>query len=90
MFKNRVYPTYDFACPIVDSIEGGKNIYIILFSSLDDSRLSFSFQFINLVTHALRTTEYHDRDEQYYWILDVLGIRLYFHISMILSISITI
>lgn len=47
--KYKVYPMYDFACPIVDSLEG--------------------------VTHALRSSEYHDRNPLYYWVVDAVGVR---------------
>ncbi|KAG0437298.1 putative glutamate--tRNA ligase, cytoplasmic [Dictyocoela muelleri] len=47
--KNRfiLYPTYDFACPIVDYLEQ--------------------------VDMVLRTNEFHDRNDQYFWFLETLN-----------------
>lgn len=47
--RHKIYPTYDFTAPILDSIEG--------------------------VTLTLRTNEYRDRNDQYYWFIDNLGLK---------------
>ncbi|EZF70846.1 glutamate-tRNA ligase, partial [Trichophyton soudanense CBS 452.61] len=47
--KWKLYPTYDFCAPVLDSIEG--------------------------ITYALRTNEYRDRNAQYSWIQQALGLR---------------
>ncbi|KAF7701554.1 putative glutamate--tRNA ligase, cytoplasmic [Cucumispora dikerogammari] len=47
--KFNLYPTYDFAVPLVDHREG--------------------------VTFCLRTTEFHDRNAQYEWILNQFGFK---------------
>lgn len=47
--KYKVYPTYDFTCPILDSLQG--------------------------VTLALRTNEYRDRNQQYYWFIENLKLK---------------
>ncbi|KAM0678435.1 glutamate--tRNA ligase [Binucleata daphniae] len=44
--KYKIYPTYDFCCPVIDSIEN--------------------------VTHTLRTNEYRDRNDQYFWFIKTL------------------
>ena len=47
--KWKIYPTYDFCAPILDSVEG--------------------------ITVALRTNEYRDRNVQYEWMQEALGLR---------------
>ena len=49
-WTKKIFPCYDFACPIVDSWEG--------------------------VTHALRDSNYTDRDLLYTWVCEAAGVRV--------------
>jgi glutamyl-tRNA synthetase len=49
-WTKKIFPCYDFACPLVDSWEG--------------------------VTHALRDSNYTDRDLLYTWVCDAVGVRV--------------
>lgn len=67
--KYKAYPTYDFACPSESSR--------LLFSRVHEV-LAYAPAVVDSlegVTHALRSSEYHDRDEQFYRMLDLLGLR---------------
>lgn len=82
------YPTYDLACPIVDSVEGvthgtsrcsvkylcsSKLSLNIIYAVQNPNTLGSNDQ--NSYPLALRTTEYNDRDAQYQWILKTLELR---------------
>lgn len=65
--KFKVYPTYDFTCPLIDSLE-----VCHLPSHWHHWLTCLNVQG---VTHALRTIEYRDRNEQYEWFCNALSLR---------------
>jgi glutamyl-tRNA synthetase len=73
--KYKAYPLYDFACPIVDSIEGTHIISYLLHYLVDFLYFFLFLPVASGVTHALRSSEYHDRNPLYVWVVESLGLR---------------
>ena len=63
MLLSKVYPTYDFACPIVDSVEG---VTHALRTTEYMDRWKISLYVCN---------QFDNRDAQFNWFIDALGLR---------------
>ncbi|XP_071576761.1 bifunctional glutamate/proline--tRNA ligase-like [Temnothorax nylanderi] len=87
--KYKVYPTYDFACSIVDVFENVTHTLRIMEVHDEDAEFHDAIQTLDIldkedhdrdaqlnnVTHTLRTTEYSDRESVFFWISLTLGLR---------------
>ncbi|XP_071575790.1 bifunctional glutamate/proline--tRNA ligase-like isoform X2 [Temnothorax nylanderi] len=85
--KYKVYPTYDFACPIVDDIENVTHAPSVMeevhVGDAQSQDLIYSIKTLigdhdidsSLNNVTLPTTEYHDRDAVFNWISLNLGLR---------------
>ena len=76
---HKVYPTYDCACPFVDALEAGnpsrKFFSFTTVFPLCFKTIHFFWSYTLGVTHALRTSEYRDREDQYHWVQNMMGLR---------------
>ncbi|XP_071576746.1 bifunctional glutamate/proline--tRNA ligase-like [Temnothorax nylanderi] len=72
--KYKVYPTYDFACPIVDAIENVTHTLCIVEDTDQSYETIHTLDALNFF-RSLITAEHHDRDELFFWISVTLKLR---------------